>query len=185
MLVEHFISQVGVKGNAQQERFAHKFAVAYAAGVIAAEEHIAPWDSRHVGRCVASVYQWARCAMGGAEEQSPAILNRIAQAIRAGRFPVVRKGEALPPCAARIWGIRHDIGEERVFALRLSEVDRLAGNRGRRARSCRLLGRERPRGALARWQEYAAAAGQPAESDQRQRLVCLKRSAFQVSGRAN
>ena len=36
-LIEAFIKHVGVKGNAQQERFANKFAVAYAAGVIAAD----------------------------------------------------------------------------------------------------------------------------------------------------
>jgi putative DNA primase/helicase len=184
VLIDHFIGQVGVKGNAQQERFAHKFAVAYAAGVIAAEEGIAPWDSRHVGRCVASVYQLARRAMGGGEEQSPAILNRIAQAIRAGRFPLVRKGEALPSCEARIWGVRRDVGEERVFALPLSEVDRLAGTAGA------------ARDLVAYWAENDLLLLSPdgkntrqlqvtGWSDQRQRLVCLKRSAFQVSGRAN
>ena len=183
VLIDYFISQVGVKGNAQQERFAHKFAVAYAAGVIAAEERIAPWDSRHVGRCVASVYQLARRAMGGAEEQSPAILNRIAQAIRAGRFPVVRKGEALPPCEARIWGIRRDIGEERVFALPLSELERLAGTAGA------------ARDLVACWAEKGLLLLSPdgkntrqlqvsGWSDQRQRLVCLKRSAFPMARRA-
>ncbi len=184
VLIDYFISQVGVKGNAQQERFAHKFAVAYAAGVIAADLGIAPWGSRHVGRCVASVYQLARRAMGGAEEQSPAILNRIAQAVRAGRFPLVPKGEALPSCEARILGIRRDIGEERVFALRLSEVDRLAGTAGA------------ARDLVAYWAEKGLLLLSPdgkntrqlqvsGWSDQRQRFICLKRSAFQVSGRAN
>ena len=173
-----------MKGNAQQERFAHKFAVAYAAGVIAAEEHIAPWDSRHVGRCVASVYQLARRAMGGrrgAETLNPRPASR--KQFAAGRFPVVRKGEALPPCAARVWGIRHDIGEERVFALQLSEVDRLAGAAGA-ARILSLIG---PR--TTSWCSRPMANTRQLQvtgwSDQRQRLVCLKRSAFQVSGRAN
>jgi hypothetical protein len=121
--------------------------------------------------------------MGGAEEQSPAVLNRIAQAVRSGRFPLVRKGEALPPCEARIWGIRRDVGEERVFALPLSEVDRLAGTAGT------------ARDLVAYWAENDLLLPSPdgkntrqlqvtGWSDQRQRLACLKRSAFQVSRRA-
>jgi hypothetical protein len=184
VLIEAFVKHVGVKGNAQKERFAYKFAVCYAAGVIAADLGIAPWDKGHVGSCIVKVYERARRAMGGAEEQSPAILNRIAQAVRAGHFPLVRKGDALPSCEKRIWGIRRDIGEERVFALRLSEVDRLAGTAGA-ARDLVACWAEKgllllsPDGKNTRQLQVAG------WSDQRQRLVCLKRSAFQVSGRAN
>ena len=101
-----------------------------------------------------------------------------------GSLPRGPEGEALPPCAARIWGIRHDIGEERVFALRFSEVVRLAGTAGA------------ARDLVAYWAENDLLVLSPdgkntrqlqvtGWSDQRQRLVCLKRSAFQVSGRAN
>jgi hypothetical protein len=116
-----------VKGNAQQERFAHKFAITCAAGMIAAERGIAPWDNRHAAKCVVRVYKLARRAMGGGEEQSPAILNSIVEAVRAAHFPLMQKGGALPRLGKRIWGVRRDIGGERIFALPLSEVDRLAG----------------------------------------------------------
>ncbi len=121
--------------------------------------------------------------MGGSEEQSPAILNSIAQAVRAGRFPLVRKGDALPSCGARIWGIRRDIGAERVFALRLSELERLAGTAGAAS------------DLVAYWAEKGLLLLAPdgkntrqvqvtGWSDKRQRLVCLKRSTFPVARRA-
>jgi hypothetical protein len=181
VLMEAFIKHVGVKGNAQQERFANKFAVAYAAGVIAADLGIAPWDKAQVGSCIVRVYERARRAMGGGEEQSPAVLNSIAQAVRSGHFPVVRKGDALPSCEKRIWGVRRDIGEERVLALQLSELQRLAGTAGAAS------------DLVAYWAEQGLLLLDPdgkntrqvqvtGWSDKRRRLVCLKRSALPVAG---
>ena len=129
-LVEGFMNHAGVKGDAQHERFAHKFGIAYAAGVIAAEQGIAPWDKKHVGRCVYKLYRLARRAMGGAEEQSPAILDGIVEAIHAGQFPLVQKGQAVPSGVERISGVCRDIGDERVFAFPSSELRRLAGTKG-------------------------------------------------------
>jgi putative DNA primase/helicase len=172
-LVEKFMNHAGVKGDAQHERFAHKFGVAYAAGVIAAEQGIAPWDSKHVARCVYTLYRLARRAMGGAEEQNPAVLNRIAEAIRGDQFPLVQRGEALPSCKEPIWGVCRDIGDERVFAFPFSKLRRLAGTRGA---AVELLDYWAQIGLLLlspegnkTWQ-----ARVPGWSDKRQRLVCIK-----------
>ncbi len=182
-LVEHFIKSVGADGNAQEERLASKFGVAYAGGVIAAELGILPCDGEHILKSVSRLYRKARRLLGGAERQSPSLLKRIENGIRAGHFPILKKGEALETGHKRIWGVRRVVEDNAVVVFKLAELARLTGTSGA------------ARDMLVYWakQGYLLRSADDKNtrqvevkgwSDKRQRFVCLKRSALPTLGKA-
>jgi hypothetical protein len=108
VLVGKFVQKVGAQGDPWAHRYATKFAVVYAAAFIAAEMKIAPWPPKHAFKCVARLYRRAREVVATPEEALADLLKRLAEnATSKKRFPVLKKGKALPKKASTAaWGFR-------------------------------------------------------------------------------
>jgi hypothetical protein len=141
-LVERFVRKVGAQSDPWTQRFATKFAVVYAAARIAAEMKIAPWPKGHAFQCVARLYRRARNVVATPEEALADLLHRLAaNATSKSRFPVLKKGKALPKGAKKkAWGIRRKAsGTPRNLAVRSKKLDELVRPRRHAAAVRQLL----------------------------------------------
>ena len=127
-LVDKFVRKVGAQSDPWTQRFATKFAVVYAAARLAAEMGIAPWSPEHAFKCVARLYRRAREVVATPEEALADLLHRLAaNATSTSRFPVLKKGEALPKNARKkAWGIRRKVlGTAPNLAVHSKKLDAL------------------------------------------------------------
>jgi putative DNA primase/helicase len=141
-LVERFVRKVGAQSDPWTQRFATKFAVVYAAARIAAEMKIAPWPKEHAFTCVARLYRRARNVVATPEEALADLLHRLAaNATSKSRFPVLKKGKALPKGARKkAWGIRRKAsGTPRNLAVHPKKLDELVRPRRHAAAVRQLL----------------------------------------------
>jgi putative DNA primase/helicase len=141
-LVEKFVRKVGAESDPWTRRFATKFAVVYAAARIAAEMKIAPWPKGHAFKCVARLHRRARNAVATPEEALADLLHRLAaNATSETRFPVLKKGKALPKGARKkAWGIRRDAPETPSnLAVHSKKLDELVRPRRHAGQVRRLL----------------------------------------------
>jgi hypothetical protein len=108
LLVDRFIRKVGATSDPWTLRLATKFAIVYAGGRIPAEMNIAPWPQRHPFKCIADLYRRAREVVATPEEALADLLSRLAANKSSDRrFPLLKKGEALPKAAQKTaWGLR-------------------------------------------------------------------------------
>jgi putative DNA primase/helicase len=142
ILVERFIRRVGGQSDPWTQRFATKFAVVYAAARIAAEMKIAPWPKGHAFKCVAGIYRRARNVVATPEEALADLLHRLAaNATSKSRFPVLKKGKALPKGAKKkAWGIRRKTpGTPPNLAVRSKKLNELVRPRRHAAAVRQLL----------------------------------------------
>ncbi len=141
-LVERFVRKVGAESDPWTQRFATKFAVVYAAARIAAEMKIAPWPKGHAFQCVARLYRRARNVVATPEEALADLLHRLAaNASSKTRFPVLKKGEALPKgVKKKAWGIRRKAsGTPPNLAVHSKKLDELVRPRRHAAQVRQLL----------------------------------------------
>jgi hypothetical protein len=95
LLVDRCIRKVGATSDPWTLRFATKFAIIYAGA--RTEMNIAPWPQRHPFRCIADLYRRGREVVATPEEALADLLSRLAANKSSDRrFPVLKKGEALP-----------------------------------------------------------------------------------------
>jgi putative DNA primase/helicase len=142
VLVSEFVREVGAKSDPWTQRFATKFAVVYAAAQLAAEMKIAPWPKGHAFKCVARLYKRAREVVATPEEALADVLHRLAaNATSKGRFPVLKKGKALPKSAQKkAWGIRRKVlGTPPNLAVHSKTFDALVQPRKHAAQVRQLL----------------------------------------------
>ena len=66
--IDIFIKAARVPNDAWERRFAQRFALAFAAGAIAGEFGVAPWDTKTIGWAVKSCYLAARAAVPDADQ---------------------------------------------------------------------------------------------------------------------
>lgn len=179
-----FLQKLGVEDNAQEKRLASKFAVVYAGGAIAARLGILPCDENHVFEAVRRVYLRSRKAVCTVEEQSPRVLNKLVEAGRRHKFPLLCKGEELPSAKDAVWGIRREIDGERVLVFPLSLLRRLGGSQ---LAAFDLLGYWSKRGYLVMSRDGKRTRQVLVNgwSDKRQRYVCLKLSALPSTERSS
>lgn len=179
-VVEDFIAAIGADTDAWERRFALKFAIVAAGGVIAAELGAAPFDPDHATRCVRRIYRIARRAVFSVQECYASVLARLRRAVKdTSLFPQVKKGEILPRklrnCA---WGFRRTIDGREIIAVDPTQFEELAGSAPladaildemieRRVALAAVGGKRRPQ---------IAVQGFP--RDGRSRWVCLRASAL-------
>jgi putative DNA primase/helicase len=141
-LVEKFIRKVGAQDDPWTQRFATKFAVVYAAACIAADMKIAPWSRKHAFRCVARLHRRALNVVATPEEALDDLLNRLAKdATSKKRFPVLKKGEALPQEKNKAaWGFRRKTSNTPAnVAIHSEKFDKLVRPRKHAAQVRKLL----------------------------------------------
>lgn len=101
------------------QRFAKKFAVTYAAAMLAADYGIAPWTKKHAAKAIRKIYRAAWREVRPVEceaDEFLAWLNRNAGSDR--RFPVIEPGDKIAPKpATRIYGIRRTLQGRMVIAV--------------------------------------------------------------------
>lgn len=145
VLVEKFVRKVGAQDDAWTQRFATKFAITYAAACIAAEMKIAPWPRKHAFKCVARLYRRALNVVATPEEALADLLHRLAaNATSKKRFPVLKKGNALPKGASKAaWGFRRKTrGTPANLAVHSEKFDKLVRPRKHADQVRTLLARE-------------------------------------------
>jgi putative DNA primase/helicase len=141
-LVEKFIRKVGAQGDPWTQRFATKFGVVYAAACITAEMKIAPWSRKHAFSCVARLYRRALNVVATPEEAMADLLHRLAQnATSKKRFPVLKKGKALPKEASNAaWGFRRKTSNTPAnLAIHSDKFDKLVRPRKHASQVRKLL----------------------------------------------
>ena len=89
---------------------------------------IAPWSRKHAFSCVARLYRRALNVVATPEETLADLLHRIAKnATSKKRFPVLKKGKALPKGASKAaWGFRRKTsGIPANLAIHSDKFDKL------------------------------------------------------------
>ena len=151
-LIKKFVRKVVPLGTAFEQRYAKKFGLIYAAGVLAIEAGLLPWPKDHPFKVVAKCF---RLAMAEIRRPSELLESTVPTLVRAApdpaRFPIVGENGSVPRKAMRSWlGIRRKSDDHWTLALRLKDVGRLDSRRhiigpGRGPIAKERLGSKRPR----------------------------------------
>lgn len=101
------------------ERFARKFAVVFAAAMLADDFGIAPWSRKEGTKAIRKVFRVAWEEVRPPEVEAEDLIQRLAkEAENEDRFPVVERGEELPAdTVGKAWGIRRTAGGQMDLAL--------------------------------------------------------------------
>lgn len=125
-LTESFIKRVGVDKDGWESRFASKFALAYAAGRLAAEFRVAPWRPKDVFPRIARVYRRSRQNLYTVDEATDNLLQQLADpGYRKQLLPWVSKGKALLAKHAHAPGFRRRQNGAIVLALHRARLQDL------------------------------------------------------------
>lgn len=124
-LASNFIEKNAGAGNSYDRRFASKFALLYAAGVLARQHGLAPWPKGWVFKAVTKMYRNARDSVSEIDSDSAirSIGKRISQATL--DRPPSRQAVDLDGFLA----IRHEIRGMDAIAIPYSTFKQLAGSR--------------------------------------------------------
>ena len=180
-IVAEFIDDVGANSDPWERRFAQKFAIVAAGGILAAELGVAPFDAEHARRCVLRIYRVARRSVFSIEDSYTKVLARLRRAVvNKRRFPRIEKGEMLPrKLRDMAWGFRRELSKGReIIAVDPARFEAIAGSAPvaeavldrmieRRFAFAAIAGKRRPQIAV----QGFAREGRP-------RWVCLRAAAF-------
>ena len=89
--IEHFVAKLCPSASGVERRIARKFGLVYAAGRIATEIELLPWDQNHAGKTARLLFQRARSVLSSGRIQADLLLKRLVE-VEAGRFPSFNEG---------------------------------------------------------------------------------------------
>ncbi|MBA4790233.1 MAG: DUF927 domain-containing protein [Rhizobiales bacterium] len=117
--VDRFMRWAMPQANAFGERFARKFAVVYAAGLLAVDLGIAPWSKKHLGDSLREVFAAAWKEVRPADVEAGDFVHDLVRKAEDERyFPLVEKGERFPSTpSGDEWGIRRTIKGRMTLAV--------------------------------------------------------------------
>jgi hypothetical protein len=105
-IVDKFVEWVGAASDPWERRLAEKFGIVLAAAIFASKFGIAPWTEQKAANAIRTIYRRSRGALASISEATDALIVTLRQALDAGRFPRLDKGQTLKPeDAGRAWGI--------------------------------------------------------------------------------
>lgn len=124
-LVDEFVEKSAGGENGLEIRFARKFGVLYAAGLIAVEAGLLPWSGDWVRKAAFYCYDLARNTRDPDAAAVEAGLEAIGQALKTkGRFPRHDSAERIPPLFPDdALGLRIVAGKTHRFELCLDRLD--------------------------------------------------------------
>ena len=128
---ETFIKKCAVAGGAWEERFARKFAFAYAGGRVAIRAGVLPVSERQLAHSCRSLYKRARASFTTPSEQAAKAMDELLGSLDDGRrFPVLEKSSVLSPdLASSCWGVRRTLPRlGPCLVVRPEHFQRLAGS---------------------------------------------------------
>ena len=126
-----FVDRVAGDGTGYDKRYAEKFAVLYAAGKLAIEAGILPWDNSLPWKAVAKCYKLALKSAASADAQAATKVELLRSLLQQPeRFPKLKgTGTKVVEYKPKTLGVRTRIKGRRVCALRDTEIQAFAGSK--------------------------------------------------------
>ena len=131
-VIAAFVTASGAENDPYELRFAKKFGVIAAAGVLAAEWRIAPFDAERAFAAVTEIYRIARRSMFSVEEATKELLQKVREAKGNPQLlPRIPKGGSLPANLADVaWGFQRFQAEHgELIAISPEQWIKLAPNK--------------------------------------------------------
>lgn len=124
--MESFLARMAPKSG-REGCLPDAFAMIYAAGRLAADYDVVPWDKKDVFASVAAIYRRSIRASSSVEEVAERALETLDGKRRDSLvFPQVDQGQRVPKSArGSLWGIRRKVGGHRAVCLLADRLDRL------------------------------------------------------------
>ena len=133
-IIDKFVDWVGAGSDPWERRFAEKFGIVLAAAIFASNFGMAPWTEKRAADAIRTIYRRSRAALASVNEATDVLIVTLRQALAAGRFPHLNKGQTLQPEAAgRAWGVAMKSAQGGVVVIRLRRLQGLV-------RPCQLIG---------------------------------------------
>jgi hypothetical protein len=152
-LTDRFVQKVAPGGLGHETRLAEKFGIVYAAGRMAVDAGLLPWDKSLPWKAVNRCYRCAVAGMSTVEDRAKSQLKSIAAMLdNPERFPKAKSAGAPTVYGSNTIGIRGQLKGRRICAIRDADLTKFAGSAKAAAAIRRLLGEA---GALTAGQGHA------------------------------
>jgi hypothetical protein len=139
-LVESFVSRAAPDGLGHETRLAEKFGIPYAAGRMAVEAGLLPWDKDLPWKAITRCYRLALQGMSTAEVRARAQLKSMVDMLEEpDRFPKAKLSAGPTVYDHKTIGIRTKLKGERICAIRDVDLVRFAGSTEAAKQICELL----------------------------------------------
>jgi Domain of unknown function (DUF927) len=111
-IMDKFVEKVGANTDPWERRYAEKFGIALAAAIFSSEFGLAPWTKRRAFPAIRTIYLRSRAASASVSEATDALIGKLREALTAGHFPRLEKGQTMKPeDAGQAWGVTRTLSK--------------------------------------------------------------------------
>ena len=131
-LVDGFVGRVVPHGKGHERRLAEKFGVIYAAGKMAVDADILPWDRSLPWKAVTKCYRLALAGISSEQVRAKAQIKTLSDLLTDPEyFPKAKPVSAGPTVyGSKTVGIRTKLQGKRICAVRHSDLRKIVGSNG-------------------------------------------------------
>jgi hypothetical protein len=130
-IMDKFVEKVGANTDPWERRYAEKFGIALAAAIFSSEFGVAPWTKEMAFPAIRTIYLRSRAASASVSEATDALIGKLREALTAGHFPRLEKGQMMKPeDAGQAWGVTRTLSKHGpALIITLSQLQNLISPR--------------------------------------------------------